>query len=247
MRAATAVSRGLDPRLADTEELERVDVASLERGDVPVQDGCAIVSVAGIVVVVGIVVGTGCEAGFGRAERVCESHEPQTDDAALDGRVCDLQLDPVVVPRASIVVVIASVVTGVVSGAQGPRDRTDGHGELAQGEFKRYNHVDVDARHGDRSAGECDLCKPPVFLIGELAKLESELELEVTYLHRAYADAVGTCIRFLRIFVRTKNTSSNWVWVWVWGDRPLDVRHPAVRERDGLDAVFEERQLRCAK
>lgn len=74
-------------------------------------------------------------------------------------------------------------------------------------------------------------------IIGKLAKLESELELEVTYLHRAYANAVGTCIRFLRILVCAKNISCVW---------PLDVSHPAVRERDGLDAVFEERQLRCA-
>lgn len=73
-------------------------------------------------------------------------------------------------------------------------------------------------------------------IIRELAKLG--LELELTYLHRAYADAVGTRTRFLRILICAKNISCVW---------PLDVRHPAVRERDGLDAVFEERQLRCAK
>lgn len=75
-------------------------------------------------------------------------------------------------------------------------------------------------------------------IMRKLAKLESELE--VTHLHRAYADTVGTCIRFLRILrvVCAKNISCVW---------PLDVRHPAVRERDGLDAVFEERQLRCAE
>lgn len=84
-------------------------------------------------------------------------------------------------------------------------------------------------------------------IMRKLAKLESELELELTYLHRAYADAVGTRIRFLRILrvVCAKNTFS----LWVWGSlhRALDVRHAAVRERDGLDAVFEERQLRCAE
>lgn len=150
------------------------------------QDGCAVVSVT----VVGIVIGSRWAAA---AIHVCEPHEPQTDDAALDGRVCDFQLDPAVVP--SIVVVIASVVTGVVSGAQGPRDRTDGHGELAQGEFKRYPHVDVDARHGDGSAGECDLCKRiqeiMCMIIRELAKLGLESELKLTHLHWAYADTVG--------------------------------------------------------
>lgn len=66
----------------------------------------------------------------------------------------------------------------------------------------------------------------------KLVKLESELEPEATHLHRAYANAVGTRIRFLRILVCAKNISCLW---------PLDVRHAAVRERDGLDAVFEER------
>lgn len=152
------------------------------------QDGCAVVSVTVIGTVVGamVVVGAAIE---GAAIHVCEPHEPQTDDAALDGRVCDLELDPVVVPS----IVVGSVVTNAVSGAQGPRDRTDGHGEFAQGEFKRYPHVDVDARHGDGSAGECDLCKRiqeiMCMIIRELAKLG--LELELTYLHRAYADAVG--------------------------------------------------------
>lgn len=145
------------------------------------QDGCAVVVVSVAGIVAGVVVGS--------AIHVCEPHEPQTDDAALDGRVCDLQLDPVIVSS----IVVGSVVTNAVSGAQGPRDRTDGHGESAQGEFKRYPHVDVDARHGDGSAGECDLCKRiqeiMCMIIRELAKLG--LELELTYLHRAYADAVG--------------------------------------------------------
>lgn len=73
-------------------------------------------------------------------------------------------------------------------------------------------------------------------IIRELAKLESELKL--THLHRAYANTVGTRTRFLRILICAKNISCVW---------PLDVSHAAVRERDGLDAVFEERQLRCAK
>lgn len=149
------------------------------------------VTVIGTVVGAMVVVGAAIEGAVGR---VCEPHEPQTDDAALDGRVCDFQLDPVVVSRA-FVVVITSVVTGVVSGAQGPRDRTDGHGESAQGEFKRYPHVDVDARHGDGSAGECDLCKRiqeiMCMIIRELAKLGLESELKLTHLHWAYADTVG--------------------------------------------------------